>query len=233
MNNPFSTALLKARQPGDPLPKRLQIFKFGVNPSNQGDFIVDAQCLSTLLDTQRTIGRERVPIGFEHNIDEGSEEYNRTTEPRPIAGMGAIEPVSGEGIFLSAIDWNQSGQDNAHNYEDLSPTPLFDKKTRRVLAITSVSLTRTGSIYGLTLDNAAAAKLSALLCGSTAAAAPGLTGMDRVVAAFQRQNDARTRATATLAAATPALPPIDPALTGLDRVVATYEREYLASQQRK
>lgn len=156
-------ALLGARKAGDPLPTRLQIFKCGQNDSNQGAFHVDEKTIASLAANQRLMGRERVPIGFEHNIDEGSEEYKRTTEPRPIAAMATVEAVPGQGIFLSAIDWKKAGIDALEHYEDLSPTPIFDKKTRRVLAIGSVSLTRAGSMYGLTLENAAAAKLSASL----------------------------------------------------------------------
>ena len=157
------SALLGARKAGDPLPTRLQIFKCGQNDSNQGIFNVDDKTIASLAANQRLLGRERVPIGFEHNIDEGSEEYKRTQEPRPIAAMATVEAVPGQGIFLSAIDWKNAGIDALEHYEDLSPTPIFDKKSRRVLAIGSVSLTRAGSMYGLTLENAAAAKLSASL----------------------------------------------------------------------
>lgn len=157
------TALLGARKAGDPLPQRLQIFKWGENESNQGKFIVNDTTVRLLAANQRQIGRERIPMGFEHNIDEGSDEYKRTKEPRPIAAKMAMEAISGEGVFLSAIDWTPEGSDNIQHYEDLSPTPIIDKATRTVIALLSVSLTRAGSVYGLTLDNAAACRLSASL----------------------------------------------------------------------
>jgi len=215
-------ALLKSIKPGDALPGRLQLFKLGQNDSNQGPFFVDEKTLAQLAANQRLLGRERVPIGFEHNIDEGSDEYKRTAEPRAIAGMADVEAVPCKGIFLSAIDWNKMGADNIGNYEDISPTPIFDKTSRRVLAIASASLTRTGSVYGLTLENAALAKLSAALLSAGAAIEPQLTGSARVFAAFQLENSRRTRlAAATLAPRVT----LDPSLRGSARILAAFEAQ--------
>jgi hypothetical protein len=217
--------LAASRQPGDPLPVRLQLFKLGENLSNQGPFIVDDQSIAELAANQRLIGRERVPIGFEHNIDEGSAEYLNTKEPRPIAGMGTVEAVPGKGIFLTAIGWNKVGADTIDHYEDLSPTPIFDKKTRRVLGIASASLTRTGSVYGLTLENAEAAALTSIMPWPFPARprADSLTGISRTVAAFERQN-ARNKIVASRLAAKAVRNPIDPTLQGMARVLAVFEQ---------
>jgi hypothetical protein len=161
-------ALLGARKPEDPLPKRLRLFKLGKNETSQGDFVVTEETIAQLSAMQRKLGRERVPIGFEHNIDEGSVEFARTSEPRQIAAKGAtVLGVPGQGIDLDNIDWTGLGAQRIGDFEDISPTPLFDKASRRVVAILSASLTRTGSVFGLTLDNAAQARLSATLFDTT------------------------------------------------------------------
>jgi hypothetical protein len=226
-------ATLKSRQPGDPLPTRLQLFKLGENPSNQGPFFVDAQTLARLASVQRDIGRERVPIGFEHNIDEGSPEYARTSEPRQIAGTGTVEAVPGVGIFLTDIAWTKLGAESIDHFEDLSPTTLYDKASRQIVAILNVSLTRTGSIFGLSVENAATANLSAVLnlarqrLAAGAGTEPPLHGFARVVDANERQNAKHNQAPASLSAREHQSP-IDPELRGHDRLVAAFERENAA-----
>ncbi|HEV7926276.1 MAG TPA: hypothetical protein VGR14_13025 [Verrucomicrobiae bacterium] len=197
----------------------------GRNDSNHGPFFVDDETIASLPANQRSIGRERAPIGFEHNIDEGSDEYKRTSEPRAIAGMATVEGVLGKGIFLSAIGWSKTGADNIGYYEDLSPTPLFDKTTRRVLAIASASLTRTGSVYGLTLENAASVKLSAALLSPRGEADPSLKGFSRTVDAFERENALHRQAETIRLAAGNANRISDNGLTGFDRLLAALEEE--------
>lgn len=116
---------------------------------------MDEGTVKVLSANQKLIGRVRVPVGFEHNIDPGSPEYERTKEPRDIAGQGNVICLSGEGIYLDDSTWTPLGNEKATHYEDLSPTPIFDKKTRRVVGLLSASFTRTGSIFDLTLASAA------------------------------------------------------------------------------
>jgi hypothetical protein len=211
------SALLGARAATDPLPDRLLLFGLGENHTSQGVFIVDDATLANLSAYQHRIGRDQVPIGFEHNCDPGSAEYERTREPRVMAARAAtVEPVPGKGICLSSIQWTPEGQSSYSQYADLSPTPLYNKSTRRVYAILSASLVRTGSIYGLDLDtSAAAAMLSAPVpAGETGS---GLTGLDRTVAAFAKDNREREQREARLSSGRPRL---DPSLTGMARTVA-------------
>jgi hypothetical protein len=229
-------ALLGARKIGASLPSRLQIFKYGRNQTSQGDFFVDDLTIAGVAAFQRANGWERVPIGFEHNIDPGSDEYARTQEPRPVAARGAtVEGVPKTGIFLSAISWTAEGEARAENYEDLSATPIYDTKTRRIVGIASVSLVRKGSQYNLTLDNAALARLSAAF----AEIAPGagavdlanlepagtLHGRARLIAAFERENAGNQPARAARLNAVDGDSIAASRLSGFERVTAAFESQ--------
>ena len=218
------TALLGARAAGAPLPKRLRLFRLGTNETSQGPFVVTEETLANLSAVQRKMGRERIAIGWEHNIDPGSEEYKRTNEPRPVAARGAtVMAVAGQGIDLVDIDWTDLGSQNIGQYEDLSPTPVYNTNTREVRGLLSASLVRAGAVYGLSLSasEAAAAQLSAILPGESE---EELFGHDRLVRAFERENKGRAeRESAHLSAA--GHPPIDASLTGMGRLVAAFDVE--------
>jgi hypothetical protein len=213
------TALLGARKADDALPESLLILKMGENQSNQGVFIVDDETLTNLSAVQHELGRDRIPIGFEHNIDPGSEEYQRTTEPRLVAAKGAtVKGTAGQGINLSAIAWTPDGAEKLPHYEDLSPSVIFDKVTRRVIGILSVSLTRTGSVYGLTLDSAAQARLSAVF--KTSPHPPSLSQRESEEKKIMNPNDTLSVAELAAALKLPAAAGKTEVLAGLARLSA-------------
>ena len=134
-----------------PLPERIRLLKWGLNESTEGPVVVNEHTLRSFAATQRRIGRERVPLDFEHNTVEGTPEYNRTSEPRPIAAMGTPVVIPGEGLFLEQLTYTATGQANADQYEDLSAAPLLNKD-RVVVGLHSGALTRAGAVYGAVLS---------------------------------------------------------------------------------
>lgn len=151
-----------------PLPTRIKLLSWGVNPSTEGDVVVDDRTVAAFASMQRRIGRERAPLDFEHNTVPGLPEYERSQEPRPIAAMGTPVVIPGEGVFLDALSYTATGQAHAWDYEDVSAAPLLNK-AGVVLGLHSAALTRTGAVYGATF---------------TAAHLPGLEGQEICLAAF-------------------------------------------------
>lgn len=131
------------------LPDRIKLFNWGTNDSTKGIFIVDEKSAAALAANQRALGFDRVALDFEHNTVPGSAEYERTKEPRDVAGYGTPEIVPGDGLYLSAIQWTPAGQSAAKNFSDLSPTPSIDVE-RRVIFLHSVALVRNGAVFDLT-----------------------------------------------------------------------------------
>jgi phage I-like protein len=134
-----------------PLPTRVKLLGWGRNEGSNGPIIVDDTTAKVFAANQKAIGRERVQIDFEHNTVPGTPEYERTTEPRPVAGHSNLVCISGEGIFAQDIEWTPLGAETALNYEDVSLAPLIDKNGR-VVAAHSWSLTHTGAIYEMTMQ---------------------------------------------------------------------------------
>ncbi len=130
-----------------PLPVRLRLLAWGVNPSTEGPVVVNEQTVAAFAAMQRKIGRERAPLDFEHNTVPGTPEYERTREPRPIAAMGTPVVVPGEGVFLESLAYTATGEASARDYEDISAAPLLNTK-REVVGLHSAALTRTGAVYG-------------------------------------------------------------------------------------
>ena len=139
-------------------PARLKLFNWGDNPSTQGNFVVNETTLAAIAANQRAAGFDKVALDFEHNTVPGTPEYNRTQEPRPVAGFGVVEVVRGEGLYLNTIDWRKP--DARAEYVDLSPT-VGTNSSGEVTFVHSVALCRNGSVFDLTIETASA--LSALL----------------------------------------------------------------------
>ena len=147
---------------GAVLPSRIKILDWGVSKNtNTGEVILDEESAKLFEATQKAIGRERVALDFEHNTAPGSDAYAESAEPRPVAAYGTARVIAGEGLFLDDLQWTPEGQQNARNYEDLSPAPFL--KDNRVIGLHSCALTRAGAVEGLhffssfsTLDKVAA-----------------------------------------------------------------------------
>lgn len=154
---PLPLVALKAISNGalasDKLPDRVKLFNWGANDSTKGQFIIDETSVAALAANQRAHGFERVALDFEHNTVPGSAEYERTREPRDVAGYGTPEIVPGDGLYLSAIQWTPAGLAAAKNFSDLSPTPSIDEQ-RRVIFLHSVALVRNGAVFDLTFLSA-------------------------------------------------------------------------------
>ena len=142
------------------LPTRVKLLNWGQNPTAAGLVIVDDKTAQVFSANQKAIGRERVQVDFEHNTVPGTAEYNRTQEPRPVAGHSTLVCIPNEGIFAEAVTYTADGQKAALNYEDVSLAPYLDKE-RRVIAAHSWTVTHTGAAYGLDFKEATTTTLSA------------------------------------------------------------------------
>jgi phage I-like protein len=145
----------------DKLPSRLKIFDWGMNRTSEGDFLVDDGTLECFAQNQSKLGREEIAIDFNHSTVEGTAAFNASQGKGSIAGYGVPVVVRGSGIFLNKVETTPSGSETFKDYKDLSPAPLYDESTGRVLGLHSVALTPTGAVYNLTLDSAAQKALSA------------------------------------------------------------------------
>ena len=129
---------------GETLPGKVRFLKWGRNDTTKGPFILDDYSAQILPLNQKALGFDRVALDFEHNTVPGTPEYERTQEPRPVAGYGAVTIVPGDGLYLDALHWTPGGQANARNYEDLSGALAKDKQDR-VIFVHSVGLVRNGA----------------------------------------------------------------------------------------
>ncbi|MBQ6924529.1 MAG: hypothetical protein IJQ73_07805 [Kiritimatiellae bacterium] len=138
---------LEAAPSGGDLPKRLKVLSWGENPNAHGKTVrVGAKLLRAL--SAPAYPYAKVAIDFEHNTVPGSREYERTREPRAIAGYAEVECVEGEGVFLNVTRWTPDGLAHARDYEDLSAAPVTDADGD-VVALPSVALCRAGAVPGI------------------------------------------------------------------------------------
>ncbi len=135
------------------LPTRIKLLNWGENKSTKGTVIVDDTTVTSLATNQRALGFDRIALDYEHNTVPGTDEFNRTKEPRDISGMWTPEVVVGDGLYLSAGEWNEGGKKSAKNFADLSPAVALDKQNR-VTFIHSAALTRNGSVFDLSFFSA-------------------------------------------------------------------------------
>jgi len=153
LSNPLP--LFSSGQPaaGAALPTRVKVLGWGVNETSAGPVIVDETTARVFHANQKAIGRERVAVDFEHNTVPGTTEFERTQEPRPVAGHSSLVCVPGQGIFAEAVTYTADGAKSAANYEDVSLAPFVDKDGR-VIAAHSWTLTHAGAAYGLDFKEA-------------------------------------------------------------------------------
>ena len=130
------------------LPSRIKILNWGRNETVHGPVILDATTVAQFAANQKKLGRESVALDFEHNTVPGTEEYKRTTEPRPVAAFAAPVVVPEDGLYLEALSWTPEGNKSAFNFLDLSAAPFLDAEGR-VLALHSAALTKNGATYDL------------------------------------------------------------------------------------
>lgn len=148
LRTPISNGALVAGR----LPSRLKVLGWGENPSVKGIVTAADRTARVLLANQKSRGFEKVALDFEHNTVPGSPEYERSQEPRKVAGYGTLEIIPAEGVFLNALEWTPAGQADALNFADLSPAVELDAEGH-VLFIHSIALTRAGAVEGLSFFN--------------------------------------------------------------------------------
>lgn len=138
------------------LPQRVRILKWGENlgRTTGARILVDERVAQTLSANQELVAIERVPMDYEHQSVKDHPNYQ--PDPRLSPGAGKIEVVSGEGVYLSAIDYSSNGQLHADSYQDVSAVVHLDKDGRP-LWISSVALTQTGDVSGMEFSEAVAA----------------------------------------------------------------------------
>jgi phage I-like protein len=165
------------------LPTRLKLLNWGVNQTVKGPVTVGKESAKSLAVNQAKQGYDRVAIDFNHQTVPGSEEYQKiiklrgSIDPLPVAGYGTPVVIPGDGLYLENIEWTPSGQENARNYHDLSPTPLLNKQGE-VVFLHSVALCRQGAVDGLTFFNASLLHLTTMDNDTTTTPPPSNSGVD-------------------------------------------------------
>jgi len=133
------------------LPPRIKILDWGCSTDVLGKRspVVSERTAELLPLSQASHGWDTICLDFEHNTCPGSAEYERTSEPRPVAARGGmVEVVPGDGLYCSSLVYTALGQERAEHYDDLSPALLLDEQDH-VIGVHSVALTRAGRIAGL------------------------------------------------------------------------------------
>jgi hypothetical protein len=141
---PISNGALNSKD----LPTRIHVLSFGKTETLDDPIHVNEKTRKVFAATQKRIGRERVPLDFNHNTVSGTRAYEEDKEPRAVAGYGT-PVIEDDGIWLTDIQWTPSGIKSAKDYEDLSPAPLLDEKDNTVIGLHSVALCPAGAISDL------------------------------------------------------------------------------------
>jgi phage I-like protein len=95
-----------------------------------------------------------ISLDYEHNTVPGTKAYDESKEPRDIAAQLKVEVVSGDGLYVTVLNWTPTGKEKAINYVDLSPAPSLND-ARELVFLHSVALTRHGAtddLHFLTLS---------------------------------------------------------------------------------
>ena len=154
------TPVALAAGDGAKLPTRMKVLGWGANPNCQGRKVVVGRKLVESMASP-TYAYKQIALDYEHTTCPLSAAYKHSQEPRPVAAFLSVEVVEGEGVFVDVDRWTPSGAENAHNYCDLSATPMLDAEGN-VVAVVAVALTRTGAVPGITFSQAALAALAAM-----------------------------------------------------------------------
>lgn len=154
------TPVALAAGDGAKLPTRMKVLGWGDNPNCQGRKVVVGRKLVESMASP-TYAFKQIALDYEHNTCPLSSAYKQSQEPRPVAAFLSVDVVEGQGVFVNVDRWTPSGLENAHNYCDLSATPLMDAEGN-VVAVVAVALTRTGAVPGITFSQAALAALAAM-----------------------------------------------------------------------
>lgn len=137
-------AVAGAALAGETLPARIKLFNWGENPIVDGPpILVGERTLSSLSANQAALGFDRIVFDYNHQSLEGHPNFK--PDPREHAAFGGLEVVKDDGVYFSALSWTPSGEQNARNYPDISPTPLLDDNNE-VVFVHSVALCTQGKL---------------------------------------------------------------------------------------
>jgi phage I-like protein len=153
----LAAAMPSLIEPGK-LPKRVKVLNWGENLNARGQPVIVGDMLLSNMKSP-VYPFHQVPLDFEHNTTPGTTAYADSKEPRDVAGYVGFQVVPGDGVYMVVSSWTPLGIDKAHNYADVSATPLTDKQGN-VVGITSVALCRVGAVPGMEFKDV---PLSALL----------------------------------------------------------------------
>lgn len=221
---------------GSELPSRLRLLSWGDNPSVKGPVRISEVSRAAMEVGQPARGYETVALDFEHNTVPGSPEFNRTQEPRRVAGYGKPRVVPSDGLYLEDITWTPAGRAEAANFADLSPAVELDARGN-VVFVHSAALTRNGAVEGLTFfsvdqtimsDTTAPAGATDKLTLASVAAALGLGAEATPAEVMQALHDLQAAAKQAAADDKPA----KEALTSLSAAVASLRRAVEAQAER-
>jgi len=130
--------------PGETLPSRIKLFNWGANEQIDGKpILVGAKTLSSLKANQEALGFDQIVFDYNHQSLKGHPNFK--ADPREHAAFGAVEVIEGDGVYFTGLAWTPSGEANARNYPDISPTPLLDENNEVVL-VHSVALCTQGKL---------------------------------------------------------------------------------------
>jgi len=133
---------------GKDLPTRIKILNWGANPAEGGDVVVNDVTAKAIEQQIADKTYADIVIDFEHSSVPGSPNYQQ--DPRKHAGIGRLEVVPGDGIYVTDIKWTPSGREFAREYPDISPAVRLDKDGRTVVFIHSVALCTHGALHDVT-----------------------------------------------------------------------------------
>jgi phage I-like protein len=140
------------------LPKRVKVLNWGENLNARNEPVIVNDRLLANMKSQ-VYPFHMVALDFEHNTTPGTKAYAESKEPRDVAGYVKFDVVPKDGVYMLIHSWTPLGIEKAHNYVDVSATPLTDKQGN-VVGITSVALCRVGAVPGMEFKDV---PLSALL----------------------------------------------------------------------
>jgi phage I-like protein len=136
----------------DSLPTRIKVLDWGKNVTLDNPVYLDERSVKVFDSNQKKTGGKRVALDFDHCTVPDSSEYVKG-QPKAIAAYGTPRIIPGDGLWLEDLEYTPLGEENARNYQDLSPAPIIDNEGV-VIGLHSVALTPKGAIDGLTFYSA-------------------------------------------------------------------------------
>ena len=122
-------------------PTEFRLFSYGVNRSDQGEFIFDQESAASVMAEYARQARDIV-IDYEHQSMTGG---------KALAAGWFVPEVRADGLWATSVRWtNEARQEIAQaQYRYFSPTFDYERKTGRITILRNAALTNNPSLYGL------------------------------------------------------------------------------------